>query len=814
MNKIRIQHDTPPENGLHPMSATGSTDAHPDHVPDAAQDAIEARPAYNSRVIKAWTEYIEKQHPELSIDAILKDAGMTLFELEDPGHWFNQKQVNRFYERVYHDTRDPNVARNVGRFLPLSKTIGPLRQITLGLLNLRAVYTLMGSLSSLISRSSEVHTRLIGPNSVEIINSVRPGFTEEPYQCENRLGIYESIGKLFSDSYAQVLHPECTHRGDARCRYEITWRESLWTILRRRRNWLLLLAIPFVLAGLVLLGPTAGGILAAGFLTFAGLMSYSSEHFKAREYAETIRTQAEAARDHFKDMDLRYNNALMVKEIGQTTATLRDETQMVEAAARVMHDRSIYDRGLIMLADRNTRQLCYAAGFGYSDDIRRQLQETAFNLNKPESKGVFVKAFREKKPFLIQNIDDILDAFSERSRSLARLLLAGKSMICVPIAYEEKVLGIIAIDNSNSDRTLTQSDVSLLMGVASQLAVGIVNTRAYVRLQNSEKQYRDLVENAHSIIMRIDPSGRIVFFNKFASALFGLAQSQVEGLSVGEVLTPANAATRDWISNGAIAFEDEIPMVEETAYVLDDGREIWIAWTYRPIFSADGHLNEILCIGNDTTQLKRTREENVQLEIQLERAQKMEALGTLAGGVAHDLNNVLAGLINYPELMLMRLPSDSPLCRYVAAIQKSGERAAAIVQDLLTLARRNVVQMAVADLNAIIVEYLGSPEFERVKIHHPAAVVNARLEPGVRGIAGAPVQLSKTVMNLLTNAIEALEGRSGEVAISTENIHLDQPLDGYERIAPGDYVRLSVTDTGCGMSPEDLRRIFEPFFAR
>jgi PAS domain S-box-containing protein len=348
------------------------------------------------------------------------------------------------------------------------------------------------------------------------------------------------------------------------------------------------------------------------------------------------------------------------------------------------------------------------------------------------------------------------------------------------------------------------------------LAVGIVNTRAYAQLQASEKKYRDLVENAHSIILRIDPVGRIIFFNRFAQKLFGYSESQVYGKTISEVLSPTSPGAQNWIELLAEATlpNSDIPMVEETSYTLENGRTIWIAWTYRPIFSAEGKLIEILCIGNDITQLKQTIEENAKLEIQLIRAQKMEALGTLAGGVAHDLNNVLAGVINYPELMLMRLPEDSPLRRYATSIQKSGERAAAIVQDLLTLARRNVVQVEVINLNTVITEYIDSPEFDRLRLNHPLAKVNTRLGPHISGILGSPVQLSKAVMNLVANAVEALEGKPGQVSILTELCQLDTSIDAYERIPPGSYVRLTVVDNGCGMAADDLRRIFEPFFSR
>jgi len=772
-------------------------------------------PAYNSRLIKVYLEYLERNTSVASIDAILKNAGMTFFEVDDPGHWFTQKQVDDFYDQVIAATRDPDIAHKVGRYVATSIAIGLPRQLTLGLLSLKAVYTLIGPLSNILTRSSEVKTKVLGPTSVEIVNTVKPGFTEKPYQCENRLGIYESIGKLFSEKYTEVTHPECIHRGDAQCRYEVKWPSSSWMTWRRRRNWFFMLGILALFPGISVLTVVNWKELIFAWLAISGLIAFYSEHLRAKEYAATIRTQAETARGHIRALDLRYNNALMIKEIGQATSTLHNENKMVEAAAKSIETRSEYDRGIIMMADSNGHHLCYTAGFGYDDDTRKQLKETAFNLDRPDSKGIFVKAFREKKPFLIQNMDEIIDAFSERSKKMAKSL-AGNSMICVPIAYEDQGLGIIAIDNSNTERPLTQSDVSLLMGVGSQLAVGLVNTRAYVQLQASEKKYRDLVENAHSIILRIDPNGHIIFFNKFAQKLFGFTESQTYGRLISEVLSPTSPGAQNWIDTLAEAPlpDSDIPMVEETSYALENGRTIWIAWTYRPIFSTDGKLIEILCIGNDITQLKQTIEENAKLEIQLIRAQKMEALGTLAGGVAHDLNNVLAGVINYPELMLMRLPEDSPLRRYATSIQKSGERAAAIVQDLLTLARRNVVQVEVIDLNAVVADYIGSPEFDRLRLNHPLAKVASRLNEHSSGILGSPVQLSKAVMNLVNNAVEALEGKPGEVTVITENCHLANPLDAYEHIPAGDYVRLTVADTGCGMATDDLRRIFEPFFSR
>jgi len=197
----------------------------------------------------------------------------------------------------------------------------------------------------------------------------------------------------------------------------------------------------------------------------------------------------------------------------------------------------------------------------------------------------------------------------------------------------------------------------------------------------------------------------------------------------------------------------------------------------------------------------------------LQRAQKMEAIGTLAGGVAHDLNNILSGIVSYPELLLMDIPPDSPKRKPILTIQKAGERAAAIVQDLLTLARRGVVTTKVANLNSIISEYLKSLEYENLKISYPNVHVKTDFETNLLNMLGSPVHLSKTVMNLVTNALEAIPD-TGEIIISTKNRYVDKFINGYDEVKEGDYITLNVSDNGIGIPPNDLERIFEPFYTK
>ena len=214
----------------------------------------------------------------------------------------------------------------------------------------------------------------------------------------------------------------------------------------------------------------------------------------------------------------------------------------------------------------------------------------------------------------------------------------------------------------------------------------------------------------------------------------------------------------------------------------------------------------ILTIFLDITEQK-------QLQAQLQQAKRMEAIGTLAGGVAHDLNNVFSGIVSYPELLLMDLPEDSPLRKPILTMQDSGKKAVAIVQDLLTLARRGVVTKEVVNLNDIITEYLKSPEHEKLKLYHPGVEIETNIESDLLNISGSSVHLSKTIMNLVSNAAEAMPD-GGKIFISAENRYIDRPISSYDGIEEGDYITLAVSDTGIGILPQDMERIFEPFHTK
>ena len=321
-------------------------------------------------------------------------------------------------------------------------------------------------------------------------------------------------------------------------------------------------------------------------------------------------------------------------------------------------------------------------------------------------------------------------------------------------------------------------------------------------LKDSEQKYRLLVENANDAIFIIQDDF-IKFHNKKTEDLTGYPAEELAKIPFS---TFYHHEDRNMILERRRRREKgETPANTYPIRIIGkSGEELWvelstalIKWQGRPA---------TLNFFRDITQQKK-------LKAQLQQAKKMEAIGTLAGGVAHDLNNILSGLVSYPELLLMDLPEDSLLKKPILTIKKSGEKAAAIVQDLLTLARRGVAVTEVVNLNNIISEYLKSPEYEKLKFYHPNIKVETDLETELLNISGSPVHLSKTIMNLVSNAAEAMT-HGGSIFISAKNQYIDKPIGGYDDVAEGDYVVCSISDTGVGIPPDDMERIFEPFYTK
>ena len=768
-------------------------------------------PIYNSRITKSYLNYLKIHWSQVDCDELLEKSGMTRYQVDDPAHWFTQEQVDRFHAVIVEKTGAADISRQAGRHISSSSGTGAAKQYFLGFVGPALAYLAAGKVVYKFSRATVNTARKLGSNRIESTFTPLPGVQEKSYQCQNRIGHLEAMAEVFTGRFARIDHPECFHRGDPCCRYIVTWDKSpafLWT---RVRNYSSALFILLSLAFLALL-PLHHWLLASLIGLAAALaLSLISTQLEKRELIRTIQSQKAAAQEHLDQLSARYSNAQLVQEIGQATSTIIKIDALISAVIGTVSKRLDFDRGVIMLANTEKTRLEYIDGFGYSKGHEKLLRNNSFHLDRPKARGFFVRAFLDQKPFLMQGVQSDQDKLSRRSLAMA-LEMGVKSLICVPIVYEKESFGILAVDTVKSKRLLTQSDINLLMGVASQTAISIANARSFSKLQVSEEKYRSILESIDDGYFEVDLTGNLTFLNESTCRMLGYGRHELLGMNYSQFMDTLTSE-KVFRTFNAVYRTGEATRALDWKMLRKDKSECFVQALVSLIRNPAGEPIGFRGLARDVTGQILAEKERMVLEARLQQAEKMKAIGTLAGGVAHDLNNVLSGIVSYPELLLMDLPEDSPLRKPILTIQKSGEKASAIVQDLLTLARRGVAVSQVINLNQVVDDYLKSAEYVKMRAMYSEVDIKVETTPNLLNMIGSPVHISKSLMNIVNNAAEAMPA-GGEIRIKTENRYVDHPVKGYDAIAAGEYVILSVSDDGIGISAADIERIFEPFYTK
>jgi PAS domain S-box-containing protein len=233
-----------------------------------------------------------------------------------------------------------------------------------------------------------------------------------------------------------------------------------------------------------------------------------------------------------------------------------------------------------------------------------------------------------------------------------------------------------------------------------------------------------------------------------------------------------------------------------------------------PYKDIDGNVVGIIGFIQDLTELEKAEKEKKELQERIARSEKMEAIGLLAGGFAHDSNNILGGITGYIQLAMMNMPDDDQNQVYLKSSLDAVNKMAELVQDLLTLARRGVSNASVLNLNSVVKVFSQSSVLEKLKTLYPDVQIKIDLEPDLLNMTGKQAHLDKTLMNLVTNAAEALP-EGGLVTVSTRNQYVDRPIKGYDlSIEEGEFIVLKVSDNGTGIASSDINRIFEPFYTK
>jgi len=471
-------------------------------------------PIYNSRIINSYIRLITKDYSYINIQELLDFAEMTPYEVADEGHWFTQEQVNRFHDKLSKLTNNENIAREAGRLSASSESVGTMRQYVLGMVSPAQAYTLIGKSANKITKSTNYEIQKLSSNKVEIKVTPREGVQEQPFQCESRCGFFDAISIGFTNKLPQIEHPECVFRGGDSCRYIVSWENKFSDIWKKARNFALLFFVAICVFTIFIHPVIMLSVVLPLSVLILFLLSSISERIEKNELKTSLNHLRNSSDQLVEKIETNYNNALMTNEIGLAISRHTRIEDILANVIQVSEKRLDFDRGLILLANSDNTRLVFRAGYGYTKKQEELIRNTAFHLDRPESKGVFIVSFRQQEPFLINDINEIESTLSPRSLDFAKVL-GTSSFVCCPIICDNESLGILAVDNLTSKRQLIQSDISLLIGIASVLGISIRNAEL---MEAQERQFRSLLQTLAASIDARDPltSGHSLRVTEFA----------------------------------------------------------------------------------------------------------------------------------------------------------------------------------------------------------------------------------------------------------------------------------------------------------
>jgi len=494
---------------------------------------------------------------------------------------------------------------------------------------------------------------------------------------------------------------------------------------------------------------------------------------------------------------LKLNGSVIIHDIGDSWVFLEDRYHDSTQKTRFDCD---YTRGI--LAGIPTM---FGLPLAEVEEIRCQVAHEKYGSriwsdNPPQGcQGCFYHV--RWKPNKVQLLKRLLLGRKNRQQAIEDLVQANK---LIQSKYDE--VRRLASELEKTNRQLIDSKQAL----ESQKA----------NLIESERKYRILAENVSDIIWIMDLKTRkFVYISPSIEKIRGFTPEEAKALTLEQTLSPSSLSKTLKILEIELTNENK-PGTDplrsrriEVEQSVKGGGYAWAEAIVSFVRDRSGVPTAVMGVTRDISERKKAEEERKVFEVKLQNAKKLESLGTLAGGVAHDLNNILSGLVSYPDLLLHDLEEDSPLREPLLTINKSGEKAAEIVQDLLTLARRNVTVKKVINLNQVVNDFITSPEYRKIVGKQHNIEVEMNITEGILNVLGSHSHISKAVANLVANAADAMPA-GGRITIATRDCYIDKPYTGFEIIPEGEYAILEVSDTGIGMPQSDLDKIFEPFYTK
>ncbi len=666
---------------------------------------------------RAVIDYVEERDPSL-VEPLLKDlspelAGVADVKrfLSDPNNWVSTNILILLYDRVKKLLAKDDVVFDIGFDSVGKRRLGYIQRI---------LFFAFRNHARTLKRIQSLNDRFNRNKQVQLVELRKDGavvrldwLNDIPLTkdfCQMNRGVYTAVPVVWNEPPLQLEERKCYFEGDDYCEYHLSW--------KRRPSFkrlLLRLIAPWRLA---------------------------------RATIEELEQDKELLRDKYAEvhglnnqLKSQLDRLVSLQEASTAILSTLDIEELMTLILQRLVDVSVLDRAAIFLLDEE-QEILYLAHAGGAPAANIKEAET-YTVPLQKDSNIIARVARTGKPELV---DDVANSKINKDNLLIKQFKP-QAFIALPLKVRGKILGVLVGDQEKAGGKVISTEKDFLISFSNQIAIAIHNANLYRKLEESERQYRELVENAHEGIWVVDENGIITFANQRLSALLGY--EEMLGRNINQLVTPdkKRILLKFLVQNmrGLVA-QEEIQMI------CKEGDHVSAIISSVPIMDGERYKGSFAMV-TDITEKKR-------METQLLHQQKMESIGTMAGGI------VSRG--TQPE-------------------------------DLQVVYPNRVIR----ETNRLLESSLGKDLQVELDLHQ-----------GLPPIAANSTQVQQAVLNLCLNARDAMPN-GGKITISSAAVDLDgKPSSHYKDLAaePGQYVRIRVADNGIGISQEDLDKIFDPFF--
>ncbi|MDZ7833382.1 MAG: AAA family ATPase [Desulfobacterales bacterium] len=388
-----------------------------------------------------------------------------------------------------------------------------------------------------------------------------------------------------------------------------------------------------------------------------------------------------------------------------------------------------------------------------------------------------------------------------------------QSVFCLPLVRQQKLIGLIYLENNLTPNAFTPSTTEMISLLSTQAANCLENafffeeTRAAEkRAQRQREQYQKLVETMNDGLTIIDPQLNITYVNKALCLMSGYTADELIGRPAKDFLDEAG---REKLEREVATWQQRGRHIFEIDWIVKDAKILSTLVSPTPIYDDSGEFAGFLGIVTDITGVKKAEKEKELAQAQLVQSQKMEAIGTLAGGVAHDFNNYLMTVLGSVDLLRLNKDHPEKTEKHIGDIKNAAELSAALTRQLLAFSRRQMLEKTAIDLNAVV----SNMEKMMQRLIGENIEFKTSLDPNLKPVHADFGQMEQIIMNLAVNARDAMP-QGGHLKLKTENLFVDEMYcQQYQYAKPGEFTCLTIEDTGAGMNQEQIKKIFDPFFS-